>query len=333
MTAPMPQPCSEWRVALAATHPADLTPEQRAALEAHLATCPACAAVYAHYQQLDTHIHHLPAPAPLEGLPPKLLALWAAEEHEEAGEHALVTSQIQEQPMRTFTPPTLPTPFPSGPLPPQRRFSRRFVSGLSAAAAVLVLIALTTAVLASRFHTSTSGSPTGTPATATVVPPQNTATPGPSNGYAVKVYFSKFSDTNPNNVYPVDRVSPTSAVATFAIQLLIAGPTLAERSQGYYSELNSLFSGPSGCDITNATPTGGPDFTLTLNMKGSTPQQGTATLQFCRQSSSSGVDEDGRIKAEITATLKQFSNIKNVVILTQSGQCFGDESGMNQCLK
>ncbi len=330
MTDSMPQPCAEWRTELAATHPSDLTPEKRAALAAHLATCPACAAVYTQYQQLDAHIHHLPAPAPLPGLPPKLLALWEAEERRVPGEDAPVPSQTREKPMRTIQPPNL-TPFPSGPLPPQRRFSRRFVSGLSAAAAVLVLVLLTTAVLASRLHNTATGSPTNTPGTATPQT-QNTATPG-LTGYPIKVYFSKFSDTNPNDVYPVNRVSPTIGVATFAIQLLIAGPTPEERNQGYYSELNGLFTGPSTCDITNATPTGGPDFTLTLDRKGSTPQKGTATLQFCRPTSSAGVDEDARIKAEINATLKQFSNIQNVVILTQDGQCFGDESGMNQCLK
>ena len=36
--------------------------------------------------------------------------------------------------------------------------------------------------------------------------------------------------------------------------------------------------------------------------------------------------------AEIDATLEQFSNIKNVVVLTQSGHCFGDESGLDRCL-
>ncbi len=330
MNAPMPQPCAEWRKELAATHPSDLTPEKRAALAAHLATCPACAAVYTQYQQLDAHIHQLPAPAPLPGLPPKLLALWEAEERRELGEDMPAAAQTREKPMRTLQP-TNPTPFPSGPLPPQRRFSRRFVSGLSAVAAALVLVLLTTAVLASRLHNSSTTSPTNTPGPATPQT-QNTATPG-LTGYPIKVYFSKFSDTNPNDVYPVNRVSPTIGVATFAIQLLIAGPTLEERDQGYYSELNGLFTGPSTCDITNATPTGGPDFTLTLDRKGSTPQKGTATLQFCRPIGSAGVDEDARIKAEINATLKQFSNIQNVVILTQGGQCFGDESGMNQCLK
>ena len=165
----------------------------------------------------------------------------------------------------------------------------------------------------------------------TVVPPTATATP--PNGYSIKVYFSKFPDSlnNFNAVFPANRISPTIAVATFAIQLLIAGPILSERSAGYFSEFNSILTGPSSCSAPY--PTGGPDFTLTLNMKGSTPAQGTATLRLCRASISPGIGADARILAETNATLKQFSNIKNVVVLTQAGHCFGDESGQDLCLK
>jgi hypothetical protein len=68
-------------------------------------------------------------------------------------------------------------------------------------------------------------------------------------------------------------------------------------------------------------------------MKGSQAEQGTATLSFCRAISSAGIGTDARIQAEINATLKQFSTIKKVVILTVDGNCFGDQSGMNVCLK
>lgn len=243
--------------------------------------------------------------------------------------------------MRPIT--QFPTQPPLSPQSPQRparlRPARRLVTGLTAVAAALAIVLLASAIFVSRLHTSSPGTGTGTGTagapqqTQGATTPQTagtTPTPG-STGYAVKVYFSKFPETSVTAVYPVNRVSPTSAVATFSIQLLIAGPTLEERSQGYFSELNSILSGPSSCSAPN--PTGGPDFTLTLNMKGSTPQQGTATLQFCRQTNSPGVGTDARVKAEITATLTQFSNIKKVVILTQAGHCFGDESGADQCLK
>ena len=154
-----------------------------------------------------------------------------------------------------------------------------------------------------------------------------------SASYPIKVFFSKSPEslnTNPSAVYPVDRVSPTIAVGTFSLQLLIAGPTLSERNAGYFTELNTLLSGPSNCSAP--LPVGGPDFTLTLNMKGSVPETGTATVKFCRTISSPGIGADARVTAEINATLKQFANIKKVVILTKDGHCFGDGSGKDLCL-
>ncbi|HJT55473.1 MAG TPA: hypothetical protein VJ761_03180, partial [Ktedonobacteraceae bacterium] len=103
-----------------------------------------------------------------------------------------------------------------------------------------------------------------------------------SAGYPIKVFFSKSPDSlnNFNAVFPVARTSPTIAVATYSIQLLIAGPTLSERQAGLFTELNTLLSGSSNCSAP--LPVGGPDFTLVLDMKGKVPQKGTATLQFCR---------------------------------------------------
>jgi hypothetical protein len=68
-------------------------------------------------------------------------------------------------------------------------------------------------------------------------------------------------------------------------------------------------------------------------MKGSTPEQGTVTVKFCRASASPGIGADARITSDITATLKQFSDVKKVVILNYNGDCFGDMSGQNLCLK
>ena len=161
-----------------------------------------------------------------------------------------------------------------------------------------------------------------------VVPAANTSSPT----YPIKVFFSKNPDSFNNSaaVFPVDRTSPTIAVGTFSIQLLIAGPTLSEQQAGYFTELNTMFSGPSNC---SSLPVGGPDFTLTLNMKGPKPETGTATIKFCRLTTSGGIGADARVTAEITNTLEQFSNIKKVVILTLDGHCFGDESGKDFCLR
>ena len=155
-----------------------------------------------------------------------------------------------------------------------------------------------------------------------------------TTSYPVKVFFSQYPKsvtTDSSAVFAVNRTSPTIAVATFSLQLLIAGPTLSEQQAGYFTELNTMLSGPSNC--TGSRPVGGPDFTLTLNMKGPYPETGTATVKFCRAILSGGIGADARVTAEINATLKQFSNIKKVVILTQDGHCFGDESGKDLCLK
>jgi hypothetical protein len=155
-----------------------------------------------------------------------------------------------------------------------------------------------------------------------------------ASGAPVLVYFSKSPESlnDPTAAFPVERMVPSAAVATYAIQLLIAGPTQEERGSGYFSELNSLFTGPSTCS-NGSNPTGGPDFTLSLNKEGSTTAQGTATLQFCRPTSSPGIGADARITAEITKALTQFSTITTVVILLRNGHCFGDESGLDRCLK
>jgi hypothetical protein len=186
-------------------------------------------------------------------------------------------------------------------------------------------------LLAACGSSSTSGaSPTATATTS----PTAAATSTPTlSGYPLTVFFSKSPDSENNLtvVFPVQRVSPTAQVETFAVQLLIAGPTPEERAAGYYSELNALFNGASQCPSVG--PVGGPDFTLRLNTKGTTPAAGTATLKFCRATQSAGIGQDARVLAELRATLLQFATIKQVVILDVRGHCFGDLSGQDRCLR
>lgn len=187
------------------------------------------------------------------------------------------------------------------------------------------------ALLALTLSACTLGGATSTPTPATTATLAVTATPT-SGETAIKVYFSKDPDSLNNfaTVFPLDRMSPSKDLKTFALQLLIAGPTPEERSQGYFSELNSIMSGASTCASKYHT---GPDLVVTANMKGSTAEQGTYTVKLCRATHSPGIGADARITAEINATLKQFSEVKKVVILTQSGDCFGDLSSQNLCLK
>ena len=148
----------------------------------------------------------------------------------------------------------------------------------------------------------------------------------PGRSYPVTVYFSKHpaSDENPTAVFPVRRLSPTRAVATFAIGQLVVGPTRAEARRGYYTALAGIFHGPSSC--------GRAAFRIVLNRRGTSVEQGTTTLQFCRPTMIGGIGTAVRISAEIARTLTQFPSIKRVVILDYRGDCFSDLSGRNLCL-
>ena len=194
-------------------------------------------------------------------------------------------------------------------------------AGASGALALMCLLAA-----ACSSTSATQGSPTATSTSAASA----TATTAPggtaSSGVAVLVYFSRHpdSDSNPSAVFPVNRTAPDLKVATYAMTQLIAGPTASESAAGYYTPISTIFSGSSNC--------GGADFTITLNMKGSTPAQGTATLQFCRATQLPGDLTGSYIKAEINKTLTQFPTIQSVVILTQNGSCFDDLRGGNLCL-
>lgn len=168
--------------------------------------------------------------------------------------------------------------------------------------------------------TSTIGSPAPTASLA----PTATSAPG---GTPVLVFFSKHpdSDSNVNAVFAVHRVSPTLGVAKFSLQQLIVGPTASERASGYYTDLTTSLSGASNC--------GGADFQLYPDHKGATVSSpGTMTIKFCRTIQLAGDLTGSRIAAEIDKTMRQFSNIHNVVILNKDGGCFNDFQGANACL-
>jgi hypothetical protein len=335
MTAPLPLPCQQWRLKLAAVDPADLEPAERAALETHLATCESCAAVHAAYARLDAAVQSLPAPAPLADLPSKLLALWAEEDRQASGPVALAQ---REEPLHPTMRAAGPTPiYPPRPLP---RRSRPMISGFTALAAVLLIVLLASALLVSRLHSSSTISPglqqttdpTVQPTTIGPTPtaplPTPTATSTPET-YPVLVYFSHHpeSEYDPTAVFPVHRTSPDLGVATFALTQLFLGPTADEQTQGYYSE----FMGNLGS--TNYCSDQSKDFTLSLNHRGTTSEPGTATVMLCVQVSIPGDLSGARMKAMITQTLLQFSNIKQVVILNDQGTCFDDLQGANLCLQ
>ena len=61
MKEPMKKPCAAWTEKLAARHPGDLSTDECAGLNAHIAVCPACAAVSAEYLLIDALILAYPS--------------------------------------------------------------------------------------------------------------------------------------------------------------------------------------------------------------------------------------------------------------------------------
>ncbi len=173
---------------------------------------------------------------------------------------------------------------------------KRFLLVVGLAVGLTLAASLTSASLAAAVVTAAPRGPAAvTPAT-------------------VRVYFPKTSDPAFDHVYSVTRYVTPPVTATYAVQLVIAGPTLGEQSAYHvYSEVNEILTGFSNCQHR--------DFKITLNQRGPKPETGTATLQFCRETQSPGIGADARITTQITATMRQFSSIKKVVILTRGGHC------------
>lgn len=141
------------------------------------------------------------------------------------------------------------------------------------------------------------------------------------NGYPVKVYFSKHPDSDaiPAKVFPVARTSPTLGVATYTMSQLLAGPTPAEKAQGYYTPLEGSLTGASTCN--------GSDFTITLDVNRGHPESGTATLKICRDLPGFGDTGAAIVRNEIVNSLTQFATIHKVVITNHDDSCFDDLVG------
>jgi len=160
-----------------------------------------------------------------------------------------------------------------------------------------------------------------TPAPTPTPVPMLTPTPAPSeSSLDVVVYYSSDPESYEDPTYsvPVDRTSNRTDIGTYTIEELISGPTSAERMLGLFTPIE--LGGTSNCD--------GDDFTLIINQ-----QTKKARLQFCKEIVSAGIGDDARIISTVNGTLTQFSTVDEVIILTRDGNCFGDESGMNQCLE
>ncbi|MBI4708981.1 MAG: GerMN domain-containing protein [Candidatus Portnoybacteria bacterium] len=113
----------------------------------------------------------------------------------------------------------------------------------------------------------------------------------------VKVFFGN-SNLDPENscnkVFSIEReIAKTQATAKAALEELLAGPTAKEKSEGYFTSINSGVKIQS-LTIENEIAKVDFDEQLEFQVGGS-----------CRVSA---------IRAQITETLKQFSSAKNVII-------------------
>lgn len=142
--------------------------------------------------------------------------------------------------------------------------------------------------------------PTSTPPEPTT-PPQNTNQQGqkPAETMVVKAYFSNVG-LDPNkefecqNVFAVERTIPkTESVALASVTELLKGPTVAEKAQGYTTNINP------GVKVQK----------LTI-------EDGVAKVDFDKQLEHQvgGSCRVTAIVAQITQTLKQFPTVKDVVI-------------------
>ena len=193
MSIPMPDPCPEWADILNATHPDDLVPSQRAALDAHLATCAACAAGRADYQRLDEYIQRLPTSRPLPAFPQQLLAAGVAQRRGPRG------ASLGNQ---NSAPNLVPQPKGNRAMSPARI---RGVAAFVSLAVVVVLFVVvfrgfTTGRSANGTRTSSGSTPTVT-TTSAATPPlvtgQWVALPGLTNESVVPV----IAPSNPVVVY------------------------------------------------------------------------------------------------------------------------------------
>lgn len=146
---------------------------------------------------------------------------------------------------------------------------------------------------------------------------QETAKAPTGQEQTIKVFFAKDPATasDPSVLVGLKRITTEAQIGSFAIEQLLKGPSASEQLAGYYTKVAVR-------DTSNKC--GGKDFTLII-------QDGTATLQFCRTFDASGTFADAIAQEQITQTLKQFSTVDTVMVLTSEGNCLFDQSGKNLC--
>jgi hypothetical protein len=183
----------------------------------------------------------------------------------------------------------------------------------------------TSSPTATETPTATSTMAGAIPTATATVTVTSTATPSQTATAATEVplvlQLSKHpeSDDDPTVVFGVERVSPDSGVARFAIKELLQGPTAEEESGGLFSTWTSFGYGTdSDC--------GDDGFELAL-------KNGVLTVRFCVTVVLLGSVADAQAATVMTETLTQFATIDHLVILNRENHCMFDLSGEDLCLE
>lgn len=134
----------------------------------------------------------------------------------------------------------------------------------------------------------------------------------------IQVYFPKMPESRNNLDYvePVTRTTDRVDVADFALEQLAQGPDSSEQAQGFVDPLDFQGTSAAFCRDRN--------FRIGI-------VDNLAYVQFCRTVESAGIGDDARIQSAVRETLKQFSTVDSVLLLTQNGDCWPGLSGQNAC--
>jgi hypothetical protein len=132
-------------------------------------------------------------------------------------------------------------------------------------------------------------------------------------------YFDEEQFNEPNSSEYLSRVERTTNrvdVATYTLEQIIDGPTAEEKSE--YS-LNDSFGSDAFVKFLSESDCSGKDFSISID-------NGLATVRFCRETQFLN-DNSDLVLDQIVETLKQFSTIDSVTVLTSDGDCFSAMGG------
>lgn len=220
----VPPPCPEWEAWLPLTHPDDLSPERRAALEAHLATCSACAAARADYERLDQAIQRVPTSRPLPVFPPELNHLTGRQSSNASPEY-----RRQRRPIQLAR-------YAQG---GASMFARR-TRGIAMVVAIAVVVALFALVLRNAATGHHTASPAVSLATHTATPQ---ASPKPAGTWTILPNLSN------ETTLPVIAPSNANVVYEAGVAIYGNGTTTLRRSDDDGATWHNLTAPPDNLPV------------------------------------------------------------------------------------